>query len=62
MAIVRSGVEQGVALTGQNSTGLPAIITLEASLRYRLACAGEVASSLIIARRGVLQTTDDDRR
>jgi len=51
--------KQGVALTGRNSTGPPAIIRLEAAWRYRLACAGEAACSLIIARRGVLQTTTD---
>ena len=58
--------QQGVALTGRNNTGPPAIIRL--TLRHRLACAGETASCLIIARRGVecyrrrRQTTDDDTR
>ena len=39
--------EQGVALTGRNSTGPPcsrkAIIRLEAAWRHRLACAGKAA-------------------
>ena len=55
-------IEQGVALTERNTTGPPAIIRLDAAWRHRLACASEAASSLIIARRGVLQTTTDDRR
>jgi len=46
---------------GIDTTGPPAIIRLEAAWRHCLACAGEAASSLIIARRGVLQTTTDAR-
>ena len=55
-------IKQGIALTERNTTGPPAVIRLEAAKRYRLTCAGEAASSLIIVRRGVLQTTTDDRR
>jgi len=46
----------------RNTTGPPAIIRLEAAWRHGLACAGEAASSLIIARHGVLQTTTTDAR
>jgi len=48
---------QGVALTGYNTTGPPAIIRLEVAWRRCLACAGEAASSLPWS-----VTDDDDRR
>jgi len=53
-------ISQGVTLTGRNSTGPPAIIRLEAAWRHPLASVGEAACSLIMARRGVLQTTTED--
>jgi len=49
--------KQGVAVTERNTTGPLAIIRLETAWRHRQACTDEAACSLIIARRGVLQTT-----
>jgi len=59
--LVVTNLQQGVVVTGCKTTGPPAKIRLEAAWRHRLACAGDAASSLIIARRGVLQMTGDDR-
>jgi len=54
-------MKRGVAITGRNTTGLPAIMRLETAWRHHLACMGVASSSLIIVCRGVLQMMTDAR-